>query len=115
MEHERDTTVPECLRCGACCHGDAGWVHLDADDDERVEASPPLRELVEVTVRGGMSVHSLRMVRGACAALRSVQGETRCAGYEARPAVCRALERGSAACLAAIARSTRAESVPPAG
>lgn len=106
-------TVPACLRCGACCLGEAGWVHIAADDDARIEEHHVLRSLVEITVRGGMQVHSVRMVRGACAALRSVDGDTRCAGYEARPAVCRALERGSAECLAALARRAATESVPP--
>jgi Fe-S-cluster containining protein len=96
--------LPECLACGACCHGDDGWVHVGADDDARVEGDVLLRELVVVTDRGGLRTHALRMVDGRCGALE-VTGETaRCRSYAARPAVCRALERGSRECLDAIAR-----------
>ncbi len=104
MNPERDDEIPECLACGACCHGDNGWVHLDADDDARVNADPVLAKLVTVTDRGPMRTHALAMIDGHCAALSLANGETRCTGYDARPSVCRELERGSAACRAARAR-----------
>jgi len=97
-------SLPECLACGACCHGDDGWVHVDADDDARVASDPVLAALVVVTTRGSMPTHSLRMIDGACGALRKESGMSACAAYAARPTVCRALERGSPACHAARAQ-----------
>src|SRR4051812_2385209 len=31
-----DETVPDCRTCGACCYGDEMWIHIMADDDERL-------------------------------------------------------------------------------
>jgi Fe-S-cluster containining protein len=44
---------------------------------------------------------SLRMVRGACAALATTPGGVTCTIYDVRPTVCRQLECGSDACHAA--------------
>lgn len=91
----------DCQTCGACCHGDEGWVHVDAADDERVETSPALAAHVVLTRHGGYVKRSLRMVRGACAALTKTPTGVTCSIYDVRPTVCRELESGSPACHAA--------------
>jgi len=92
----------DCQACAACCHGDEGWVHVDASDDARVDASPALARLVVLTRHGGYVKRSLRMIRGACAALEGEgEGRWRCAVYPDRPSVCREVERGSPTCIAA--------------
>jgi Fe-S-cluster containining protein len=95
----------DCQACGACCHGDDGWVHVGAADDARVDASAALSRIVVLARHGGYVKRSLRMVSGACAALlREPGARVRCGIYEDRPEVCRELEAGSDACLAARAR-----------
>jgi Fe-S-cluster containining protein len=96
-------TAWDCLRCGACCHGDDGWVVVDGADDARVERSPSLRRLVVHLRRGDHVRRSLRMIDGACAALARSGGAVRCVIYEERPTVCRTVEVGSDTCRRARA------------
>ncbi|MEO7091674.1 MAG: YkgJ family cysteine cluster protein [Polyangiales bacterium] len=91
----------DCQTCGACCHGDEGWVHVDAADDARVDESPALAAHVVLTRHGGYVKRSLRMVKGACAALAATPSGVTCTIYDVRPSVCRELESGSDACHAA--------------
>lgn len=91
----------DCLRCGACCHGDDGWVVVDAADDARVDASPALARLVILLRRGDHVRRTLRTVDGACAALERGSGSVRCTIYEDRPTICRDVATGSDTCLAA--------------
>lgn len=97
-------TPLDCLACGACCHNEPGWIHLMPEDDARVEASPVLAPLVEVTRVGGYVRHSLRMVEGACGALDRSPPGTYCRAYASRPTVCREFEAGSPDCHAARRR-----------
>jgi Fe-S-cluster containining protein len=92
----------DCQACAACCHGDEGWVHVDASDDARVDASPALARLVVLTRHGAYVKRSLKMIDGACAALERIDGDRwSCGIYVDRPNVCREVERGSDACRAA--------------
>jgi Fe-S-cluster containining protein len=91
----------DCLTCGACCFGDDGWVHVDGADDARVDGSEALARLVVLTRHGAYVKRSLRMVDGACAALKREKTGVSCSVYRDRPTVCRDLERGSSACHAA--------------
>ncbi len=91
----------DCLGCGACCHGDDGWVVVDAADDARVDASPALARLVVLLRRGDHVRRSLRMIDGACAALERSSSAVRCTIYADRPAICREVAIGSDTCLAA--------------
>ena len=91
----------DCQTCGACCHGDDGWVHVDGSDDARIVGAPDLARLVVLTRHGAYVKRSLRMVGGACAALATTQSGVTCAIYAHRPTVCRELERGSTHCHAA--------------
>jgi Fe-S-cluster containining protein len=95
------TLALDCQTCGACCHGDEGWVHVDAADDARVDSSPALSAHVVLTRHGGYVKRSLRMVGGACSALAKTPSGVTCTIYEVRPSVCRELESGSDACHAA--------------
>jgi Fe-S-cluster containining protein len=92
----------DCQSCGACCHGDEGWVGLDRADDGRIARTPDLARLV-VYVRTGSGVRrSLRFVAGRCEALHLDDGGTvSCRIYDDRPEACRALLAGSPACRAA--------------
>jgi Fe-S-cluster containining protein len=92
----------DCLTCGACCRGDDGWVHLDAADDARVDASPALASLVVLMDIGhGHMKRTLKMIGGACAALGPTANGVACSIYADRPSVCRELLQGSTQCLAA--------------
>jgi Fe-S-cluster containining protein len=92
----------DCQACAACCHGDEGWVHVDAADDARVEGSAALARLVVLTRHGGYVKRSLKMIGGRCAALSEPErGRWSCTVYDDRPTVCRDVERGSDACRAA--------------
>jgi Fe-S-cluster containining protein len=90
----------DCLTCGACCHGDDGWIPVDGRDEPRVSASPELASHLVLIRHGALVRRSLRMVDGACAALRR-DGRFVCSIYESRPSTCRELEVGSEGCIAA--------------
>jgi Fe-S-cluster containining protein len=90
--------VLDCLACGACCHGDHGWVPVDGRDDP---APPALAAHLVLLKHGALTRRSLRMVGGACSALVKERGLSTCTIYEVRPSTCRELEAGSPDCLAA--------------
>jgi len=90
----------DCLTCGACCHGDDGWIPVDGRDEARVEASPALAAHLVLIKHGSLVRRSLRMVDGACAALRR-EAPFSCAIYDVRPSTCRDLAVGSEGCLSA--------------
>jgi Fe-S-cluster containining protein len=102
------TSALDCQACGACCHGDDGWVHVDREDDPRIAASPALAAIVVMTKIGGAVRRSLRMIDGHCAALVStaagVTSRVTCTVYADRPGVCRVVEAGSDECRAARRR-----------
>jgi Fe-S-cluster containining protein len=86
---------PECQACGACCFAsNPGHVPVTGEDYARLTAAEQ-RDLV--VVRRGNKLF-LRAEGGRCANLIESEGGFACAIYERRPAVCRALERGSPAC-----------------
>jgi Fe-S-cluster containining protein len=91
----------DCQACGACCYGDDGWVHVDAADDARVDASERLRALVVMTRMGSYVRRSLRMLNGRCAGLADTDTGVTCSVYADRPTVCRALKAGSEDCVRA--------------
>jgi Fe-S-cluster containining protein len=97
--------LEECTACGACCFDDDDrYVELWSVDQERLGAS-----LHRVAVaRDGRLF--LRMLEGRCASLRVTQTSSAevtgarsftCAIYDRRPDACRALARGSRACIEA--------------
>src|SRR2546428_409826 len=89
-----DPSVLDCRTCGACCHGDDGWVHVGAVDEPRIEALGALVVLLH-------GRRSLRMARGRCAALAEATGEFTCTVYPDRPSPCREVMPGDRWCLAA--------------
>lgn len=95
-EDERSTL--DCRACGACCHGDEGWIGVDARDDERIEAAPTLAAQVVYVRQGSGRKRALRMLNGRCAALRRDADLFTCGIYEVRPSICREVMPGSAAC-----------------
>jgi Fe-S-cluster containining protein len=96
--------VPECLACGACCFSTLEtYVRVSGDDHER------LGDRAEALVRFEGTRAYMRMTDGHCAALvvDAASGALVCGTYETRPAVCREMERGGAAC--AGERETKGE------
>lgn len=90
----------DCLSCGACCHGDEGWIPVDGRDEPLVSASRALASHLVLIKHGSLVRRSLRMIDGACSALRR-QGPTECSIYVDRPSTCRDLAVGSEGCLSA--------------
>ncbi len=77
-------------------------MHLDADDDARVDASAALERIVVLMdIGNGHMKRTLRMIDGACAALGKTTTGVACSIYSDRPGVCRELSAGSTQCLAA--------------
>jgi Fe-S-cluster containining protein len=96
-------STPDCLTCGACCHGDEGWVPVDGRDEEHVRASPELARNLVFVRHGSLVRRSLRMIGERCFAL-AVRGagagaEVACRVYPDRPTACRELLAGSSECL----------------
>jgi|SRR5579883_2064443 Fe-S-cluster containining protein len=92
--------VPECLSCGTCCFSNLEtYVRVTGDDHARLGARAE-----ELVVFVGNRAY-MRMVDGRCAALRVDRAARRfvCDVYEARPATCRDLARGSPSCLGELA------------
>jgi hypothetical protein len=87
-------THPLCLECGACCFSNLETsVRVTGDDYGRLgEAADGLVHFV------GNRAY-MRLDEGHCAALRiELEGRFVCTVYEARPEVCRNLERASPQC-----------------
>jgi Fe-S-cluster containining protein len=79
-----DARKLDCKKCGACCMGQI--VPVQATDNV------PILMVAD---------YFMRQVGGRCVALVGALGrETSCTIYKQRPAVCRALKKGSWACLA---------------
>lgn len=92
--------VPECTSCGTCCFSTlATYVPVSGDDYARL--ADRAEELTVFTANRAY----MRMHEGRCAALRVDRPSRRfvCTIYDARPATCRDLERGSPECLGEIA------------
>jgi Fe-S-cluster containining protein len=91
-------SVPECLRCGACCFGTGErYVPVSGDDHARLaEQAEPFTKFV------GNRCY-MRMIDDHCAALQlGADGRFVCSVYGERPTVCRELARGEAACQAEL-------------
>jgi Fe-S-cluster containining protein len=90
-----DTPV-ECTECAVCCFSTLDrYVEVKGSDYAR------LGDAAERLVHFIGNRAYMRMIDGHCAAL-AVDVENRrfrCTVYDGRPATCRDLERGSAACL----------------
>jgi Fe-S-cluster containining protein len=100
---DRDDT-PECLACGTCCFSTLDrYVPVSGDDYAR------LGDAAETLVTWIGHRAYLRMEDGHCAALAidASAGRFVCTVYEARPATCRELARGSPEC--AGERATKGE------
>ena len=91
--------TPDCLTCGACCHGDEGWVPVDGRDEEHVRASSELAGNLVFVRHGSLVRRSLRMVSGRCFALERRGAAVACRVYPDRPSTCRELIAGSPECL----------------
>ncbi len=90
---------PACTSCGACCTSpSARHVPVTGADWERL--GDRAEALTEWTERHAF----LRMRDERCIALEVGPDGVRCTIYEVRPEVCRALERGGAACEVERAR-----------
>lgn len=91
----------DCQRCGACCVGLD--VPLSPGEETYFEARPGLRALTVLYRRPTWWVRFMArdQATGRCLALEGAHSDCRCAIYEDRPEICRAMEPGSEACLAA--------------
>ncbi|HEY2513877.1 MAG TPA: YkgJ family cysteine cluster protein [Polyangiaceae bacterium] len=93
--------VPDCLACGTCCFSTLErYVPVTGDDYARLG-----EERAERLVHWIGNRAYLRLEDGHCAALvvDASSGRFVCSTYDTRPAICRELERGSAACRGEIA------------
>jgi uncharacterized protein len=93
-------TPPDCLACGTCCFSELEtYVRVTGHDHARLgEHAGELVHFVENRAY-------MKMADGHCAALLvEPGGRFVCRVYEARPATCRELERGSPQCEAEIER-----------
>jgi Fe-S-cluster containining protein len=91
-------SVPECLRCGACCFG-AGerYVPVSGDDHAR------LGDAAEAVTQFIGNRCYMRMLDEHCAALTlTLDGRFICGVYAQRPDVCRELARAGGACQAEL-------------
>jgi Fe-S-cluster containining protein len=91
--------VPDCMSCGTCCFSELEkFVRVLGDDHERLGGQ------AEALVAFVGNRAYMKMVDGHCAALRvgGSQGRFVCTAYEARPQICRDLQRGSPECLGEI-------------
>lgn len=89
--------VPECLSCGTCCFSEMPqYIGVFGVDHERMDA----RALAFTEFLGDNKCF-MRMEGGRCSALAidPLAKRYACSIYEMRPDCCRALERGSGACL----------------
>jgi Fe-S-cluster containining protein len=89
------TDVPECLACGACCFSNLDeYIGVTGDDYAR------LGERAEALVAWHGNKAYMRMADGHCVALALDPAVRRfvCTIYDARPAACRDLARGSREC-----------------
>jgi Fe-S-cluster containining protein len=89
----------DCLACGTCCFSTLpDYVRVYGSDYERLG-----ERAADLTVFLGNRCF-MAMTDGHCAALvvDPAAGRFVCAVYDARPALCRALERGSPACRAEV-------------
>ncbi|MET0594133.1 MAG: YkgJ family cysteine cluster protein [Polyangiaceae bacterium] len=101
-----DREIPDCRTCGACCYGDEMWIHVMADDDERL-GEDVVRRLTVLTQHGrGYVARSMKMEGGRCAAYRDklADGKCGCSIHEIRPDICREFEAGTPDCHAARKR-----------
>jgi Fe-S-cluster containining protein len=88
--------APECTACGTCCFSTLReYIRVFGCDYERMDETARRH-----TVFVGNQCY-LRFEQGHCSALMidPIARRFRCAIYEQRPDCCRALERGSGACL----------------
>lgn len=90
-----------CLTCGACCFGPAGYVGCSRADVERLAGSVAV---VETATSRALdmrpSADGLR-----CVALIGLPGvSVACSVYPVRPRACRTLQPGGADCLRAHVR-----------
>lgn len=91
--------TPPCLSCAACCFSTLEtYVRVSGDDYAR------LGDRAEALTHFIGNRCYMRMAQGHCAALTVArQGPLACTVYGERPEICRALERGSAACEGELA------------
>ena len=83
----------DCLSCGACCTSSSdGFVDVRPADLLRMTPRTRSRFVV------GERAPSLRMARGACAALRVKRNHHFCQIYTERPEACRSVEVGGREC-----------------
>jgi Fe-S-cluster containining protein len=93
----------DCLSCGTCCFSELdAYVRVTGEDHAR------LGDRAGDLVRFIGNRAYMRMEDGHCAALRieasrAERGRFVCDVYDARPAICRELERGSPQCEGEIA------------
>jgi Fe-S-cluster containining protein len=96
-----DDRFPDCRACGACCTARAPHVRVLGDDHARLGDDADA-----LTVWHGHRAYLRVRPDGDCVALVREPAENRvtCGIYDRRPDLCRALERGSPACEAELAR-----------
>ena len=99
--------IPDCRTCGACCYGDEMWIHVMANDDDRLERAGVLHLSVLTEHGRGYFARSMKMQGGRCVAYRDSLPDGQgvgCSIYEARPAICREFAAGTPDCHAARKR-----------
>jgi len=96
MRKAQPSAPEDCTTCGVCCFSTLPeYVRVFGCDYERMDDRA--RELTEFVENRCY----MRIEGGRCAALAldAASGRFLCSIYEVRPDCCRALERGSGACL----------------
>jgi uncharacterized protein len=91
--------APECTSCGTCCFSQLErYVRVLGGDHARLG-----NQAEDLVAFVGNRAY-MKMIDGHCAALRvgGSQGRFVCTAYEARPQICRDLQRGSPECLGEI-------------
>lgn len=89
----------DCTECGVCCTS-VGVRHAPVSGDDWSRLGDDAERVTHWIANRAF----MRIELGRCVALERRGARLACAIYERRPEVCRALERGSPACEAEIAR-----------
>lgn len=92
----------DCETCGECCRSDsATFVQLNPEDVQRLG-----RERTRLTQQLEGQTY-MKMVAGACAALDTSEGLSRCSIYDKRPELCREFQQSSPECRGVLLDAVR--------
>lgn len=97
---ETESSVLDCLTCGACCRtGHDGRILIPEEDLQRWRFHGRLDLIAKVQPGHFGMVAFATNASGACVHLGTAASPNACQIYEDRGTTCREFERGSAQCL----------------